>query len=272
MAESTKDETPSEPTNPQDCKAGDRLVKIVDGIEYAFRWCPPGTFLMGSSDMERKDLADPAEKAWAENEVPHQVTLTEGFWMLETPVTFAMWKSVMKKLPRIPILGFGRLFLRIFKHRWDSNPVWRVHWNDCQEFCRNLSSKVGMRISLPTEAQWEYACRAGTTGPYAGSLDEMGWYQSNSGGVVHPAAQKKPNAWGLYDMHGNVWEWCQDWYGSYPLGSVTNPTGPASGSCRALRGGGWDNSAGKCRSAFRFFIPPDICGGDISFRVIASSK
>jgi len=132
------------------------------------------------------------------------------------------------------------------------------------QFCRKLTERErqagrlpeGYEYTLPTEAQWEFACRAGTTGDFAGNLDAMAWYNENSGNTTHPVAQKQANAWGLYDMRGNVWEWCRDWYGSYPGGSVTDPTGPSSGSFRVDRGGSWGNVAGRCRSALRRWYAP----------------
>jgi formylglycine-generating enzyme required for sulfatase activity len=204
-------------------KAGDtKTIKLPGGAEMEMVWCPPGMFLMGSpEDEEGRD----------NDETLHQVTLTKGFWMAKTEVTQAQWKSVMGNNPS--------------EHKGDDLPVENVSWNDAQEFCR----KAGLR--LPTEAQWEYACRAGSTGRYAGTgkLDDMGWYDRNSGHETHPVAKKKPNAWGLYDMHGNVWEWCQDWDGDYPNHAVQNPQGASSGSNRIIRGGGGNNSAGGCRSA-----------------------
>ncbi len=127
------------------------------------------------------------------------------------------------------------------------------------EFCRKLSEReriagrlpAGYIYTLPTEAQWEYCCRAGTTGPFAGDLGAMGWYAENSGGKAHPVGTKQPNAWGLHDMHGNVWEWCQDRYGAYPGGEVTNPIGPLSGFGRIVRGGSWKDRTADCRSASR---------------------
>ena len=229
--------------------AGQRLVHTADGIQYAFRWCPSGTFMMGSPSSEYGH--DSGEKQ-------HQVTLTKGFWMLETQVTQAMWKSVMGNNP---------------SDRAGSNlPVVCVNWNDCQEFCRKLSSKIRMKISLPTEAQWEYACRAGTTGPYAGEIHSMGWCGYLLFGSIHPVGQKNPNAWGLYDMHGNVFEWCQDWEGDYPYDSVINPTGPNSGSKRILRGGCWFDLAVDCRSAYRFSNTVDSRYGHQGFRVMAYSE
>ena len=120
---------------------------------------------------------------------------------------------------------------------------------------------------MPTEAEWEYACRAGTTGAYAGKLKDMGWYDDNSGNRTHPVGQKQPNAWGLYDMHGNVWEWCADWYGDYPGGAVTNPTGAGSGDLRVLRGGSYRNIASYCRSAARSWGGPGYGSG--GFRPVA---
>ena len=131
------------------------------------------------------------------------------------------------------------------------------------EFCRKLSEKEGLEYRLPTEAEWEYACRAGTTTVYSfgddvSELARYGWFSSNSGRTTHPVGGKRPNAWGLYDMHGNVFEWCQDWYGDYPSGSVTDPTGPASGDSRVLRGGSFGLRASDVRSAFRLAYQPDF--------------
>ncbi len=123
--------------------------------------------------------------------------------------------------------------------------------------------------SLPTEAQWEYACRATTTGDYAGNLDEMAWY---AGKTTHEVGKKKPNAWGLYDMHGNVWEWCSDWYGGYSSGTVTDLSGANSGSHRVDRGGGWGSPANYCRSANRSGIAPDDRDGGLGFRLVRIPK
>jgi formylglycine-generating enzyme required for sulfatase activity len=139
-----------------------------------------------------------------------------------------------------------------------------ISWTEATRFCERLTEQErragrlpkGFRFALPTEAQWEYACRAGSTGAFAGTGDlaGMGWYKDNSGGEfgeLHPPAQKQPNAWGFYDMHGNVWEWCADWYDDYPTRAVTDPSGPRSGVRRVRRGGSWDGTAARCRSASR---------------------
>ena len=220
--------------------AGERAVVFFNNVEFVFRWCPAGTFTMGSPETEEgRDTG----------ETQHQVTLTKGFWMLETEVTQKQWETVMGDNPS--------------EFKGDDLPVENVSWDDCQEFCK----KTG--FLLPTAAQWEYACRAGTTGAYAGNLEEMAWNVSNfSGMTTHPVGIKKPNAWGLYDMHGNVWEWCQDRYGDYPLGSVTDPTGPSNGSDRVLRGGCFINSAQDCRSANYSSLGPDIPSPSVGFRII----
>jgi formylglycine-generating enzyme required for sulfatase activity len=157
------------------------------------------------------------------------------------------------------------------------NPVERVSWDDCQAFLGKLNEKygsAGVKFSLPTEAQWEYACRAGSTTRYSfgddeKSLGEYAWYAGNSGGRTHPVGEKKPNAFGLYDMHGNVWEWCVDWYRSiyYANSPADDPRGFATDSHRVGRSGGWDNPAGSCRSANRGDSRPGDRGSNLGFRV-----
>jgi formylglycine-generating enzyme required for sulfatase activity len=157
-------------------------------------------------------------------------------------------------------------------------PVVQVSWDEAVEFCRKLSSlpeekSAGREYRLPTEAEWEYACRAGSTTEYSFSdgdsrLDEYAWFTKNSNKTTHPVGQKCPNGWGLYDMHGNVWEWCEDWHGDYRRGSVTDPVGPSLASDRVYRGGGWNSSARGCRSAFRRSYTPDNRYGYLGFRVV----
>ena len=200
----------------------------------------PGTFTMGSPANEPGRVNDEGPQT--------RVTLTRAFWLGQTEVTQAQWEALMGSNPST------------FKGA--SRPVEQVSWNDAMAFCRKLTEREraagrlpkGYAYTLPTEAQWEYACRAGTTGLYAGdgNLDDMGWYEGNSGNTTHPVGQKQPNTWGLYDMHGNVWEWCLDWYGNYPGGRVTDYAGPSTGTRRVFRGGGWGRGAAFCRSAFRF--------------------
>ncbi len=216
-------------------RAGDtKILKLPGGATMEMVWCPPGTFTIGSRDGA------------------HQVTLTKGFWLAKTEVTQAQWKSVMGSNPS--------------DHEGDGNlPVERVSWTECDAFCKRAG------LELPTEAQWEYACRAGSTGEYAGTgrLEDMGWYDDNSDGQTHPVGQKQPNAWGFYDMHGNVEEWCADWFGDYPKGPVTDPKGPASGSRRVHRGGSWGGIGDGvivCRSANRHYDYPSNTDDNLGFR------
>jgi formylglycine-generating enzyme required for sulfatase activity len=158
-------------------------------------------------------------------------------------------------------------------------PVEQVSWDDATAFCAKLTDRekaagrlpTGYAYTLPTEAQREYACRAGTEGPFAGDLDSIAWYGPNSGGTTHPVGMKQPNAWGLYDMEGNVWERCRDWYGPYPGGDLTNPAGPSSGSIRVIRGGSWGNDAAYCRSAYRPYDEPGDRGTYVGFRLALSA-
>jgi formylglycine-generating enzyme required for sulfatase activity len=151
-------------------------------------------------------------------------------------------------------------------------PVETVSWDDARAFIAKLNAKNdGYRYRLPTEAEWEYAARAGTTGPYAGNLDAMAWYDKNSSNKTHLVATKAANAWGLYDMHGNVWEWVQDWYGDYSTSAVTDPVGPSSGSDRVLRGGSWYYKSRGCRSADRGTLSPDIRYDILGLRLLRTS-
>jgi formylglycine-generating enzyme required for sulfatase activity len=153
--------------------------------------------------------------------------------------------------------------------------VEQVSWEDAQEFITKLNERIGEnRYRLPTEAEWEYACRSGSSGTYCFGDDESllggyAWYYSNSDSKTHPVGERKPNAWGLYDMHGNVWEWCQDWYEDYSQGSVIDPVGPSSGTIRVYRGGGWFDVAGDCQSANRNWYDPGYRRTFIGLRLAA---
>ena len=211
---------------------------------------PAGTFEMGS------------ENGNSDEKPVTRVTFSKPFWLGKTEVTQGQWQALMGSNPA--------------NFKGDDRPVETVSWDDAMEFCRKLTERErvagrlpeGYAYTLPTEAQWEYACRAGTTGDYAGNLDDMGWYDKNSGSTTHPVAQKQANAWGLYDMHGNVWEWCLDWYAEkLPGGSVTDPAGPSAGTDRVSRGGGWISGAGFCRSAHRYWYVPGNRFNFLGFRV-----
>ena len=194
----------------------------------------------------------------------HQVKISKTFYMGRHEVTQGQWKAVMGNNPSY------------FKECGPECPVENVSWDDVQKFLDKLNRKGGdYEYCLPTEAQWEYACRAGSTTRYytgdsESDLARAGWYDGNSGDKTHPVGQKEPNAFGLYDMHGNVWEWCRDWYGDYPPGPVTDPTGPDSGSSRVLRGGCWISYARGCRSAYRDDRYPSYRNSDYGFRLALS--
>jgi len=208
---------------------------------------PAGTFSMGSSYGS------------GDEKPVHQVTLL-AFEMSVTPITQGQYQEVMGNNPS-QFAGSDNL------------PVETVSWNDAVEFCQKLSYKTGSEFRLPTEAEWEYACRAGTTtrfnlGDMDSDLARAGWYGGNSGKRTHPVGQKIPNAWEMYDMHGNVNEWCLDWYGDYTSSSQNNPSGEQSGASRVIRGGGWTNYADSCRSASRYGGNPANRYGNVGFRVV----
>ncbi|NLX14579.1 MAG: formylglycine-generating enzyme family protein [Phycisphaerales bacterium] len=208
------------------------------GVEIELVLIPAGEFLMGSPDTEPHRNADEGPQ--------HRVRIPQPFYMGKYEVTQAQWQAVMRKNPAT------------FKGD-DRRPVENVSWDDCQKFCRWLSAKLGQTIRLPTEAEWEYACRAGSPAPYhygdsVSDLDAYAWYRQNSEGATHPVGRKKPNAFGLYDLHGNVWEWCADvWHDNYqgaPAdGSAWIKGGNSAG--RILRGGAWDYGPRDCRAAYR---------------------
>jgi len=212
------------------------------GIRQGLRWIPPGEFMMGST------VSEPERN---EDETQHRVVLTQGFWLGETACTQALWQAVMGDTP-------GRI-------KGDDRPVASVSWQDCQAFIAKLNADVaGLDLLLPTEAQWEYACRAGTTTPFhfgdAISTDLAnfnGNFPYNNGPSGENRAQTVPvktfpcNVWGLYEMHGNVWEWCADRHGPYPQKTVVDPGGPEEGEARVLRGGSWFGYGRFLRSAVR---------------------
>jgi formylglycine-generating enzyme required for sulfatase activity len=218
----------------QSCSLETGLSTYTNSIGMEFVLIPSGWFMMGSDKEKDQEALD--------DETPHRVTISKPFYLGKYEVTQAQWEAVMGSNPSY------------FKGR--DNPVETVSWDDVREFIKSLNIKEGNGCwRLPTEAEWEYACRAGTTGVYSfgddeNSLGHYAWYDGNSKSA-HPVGQKRPNAWGLYDMHGNVWEWVQDWYGEYPTSSVLDPRGPSSGSYRVNRGGSWDDDARNCRSAYR---------------------
>jgi formylglycine-generating enzyme required for sulfatase activity len=220
-------------------------VREYGGIEMV--WCPPGGFLMGSPASEANRYDD---------ERQHRVTLTRGFWMAKTETTQGQWERVMGENPSA--------------FEGEDLPVETVSWDDVQGWLEKMNETTplpsGWKWTLPTEAQWEYACRAGTESAFAGDLDEMAWYDENSGSTTNPVGTKKANDWGIYDLHGNVWEWCSDWYGDYSSGSSSDPTGATVGDGRVGRGGSWSGLAQFCRSAYRFRFAPGRWSYFLGFR------
>jgi formylglycine-generating enzyme required for sulfatase activity len=243
------------------------LVRVLDTLEQApprqrshtnalgmkFVWVPPGSFLMGSPPEEANRHSD---------EIQHGVTLSRGLYLAVHPVTQAQWRAVMDASP-----GW---------FAGDDRPVERVSWDDCQEFCARLSRRDGRAYRLPSEAEWEYACRAGTAGPFhfgaaltAEQANHDARDPSGKGAFraqTTPVGSFAPSSWGLFDMHGNVYEWCADWYGPYAEGQVSDPT-PAAGDARLLRGGSWLSAACYCRSAYRYWADPATRSAHIGVRV-----
>lgn len=233
---------------------GPWVALCVGEVEQRLRWIPPGRFLMGSPDSDREAL---------DGEKPrHEVQLTHGFWLFDSLCTQGLWQAVMGSNPS-RFQGEGSA----------ARPVERVSWDDCQAFMAKLNELLpGLALRLPSEAEWEYACRAGTDTPrYATNLGAIAWYDKNSKGETHPVKQKKPNAWGLYDMLGNVDEWCHDGLRNYTTDTVIDPLGPiTAGAYRVIRGGYWHWNMQYVRSAFRLASRPGDRSGLLGFRCASS--
>ena len=218
-------------------------TRVFDGMEFV--WIPAGEFRMGSTSSEAYDSEQPVTR----------VRISRGFWLGQHEVMRSEWQGVMGTNPSGDS-GCGQC------------PVEMVSWEDAQEFIGRLNAMDGAgTYRLPTEAEWEYAARAGTTGDRYGNLDAIAWYRDNSGRRTHPVGQKAPNAYGLHDMLGNVREWVEDWGDDYPGGVVTDPRGPVSGSVRVFRGGGWHSDADECRTPYRSGAGPSA-GLFLGFRLL----
>ena len=234
-------------SNPIEDPLGSDTLKInVNGVSFKMIKIESGTFQMGSENGE-------------EDEQPiHSVTLS-CFYIGETEVTQAVWKAVMGSNPS--------------RFEGDNLPVESVSWDDCQEFISKLSKKTGHRFALPTEAQWEFAARGGNKSrgyEYSGSnsVDDVAWHNGNSSYQTHPVGSKQANELGLYDMSGNVYEWCADWYGDYSSSPQTDPTGSETGSIRVFRSCGWFEYANRCRSTFRYGDVPGTCDPGLGLRLV----
>jgi eukaryotic-like serine/threonine-protein kinase len=242
--------------------------EITNSIGMKMLLIPAGEFLMGAKRNE--------SGAYDGEKPQHRVRITKPFYLGIYPVTQAEYQQVMGTNPSYFQGSKGILGL-FAKPAEPQRPVEQVSWPDAVEFCRRLSAQEGTTYRLPTEAEWEYACRAGTTtrfcfGDEFERLVEYGWHHKNSGGSTHPVGQKKPNSWGLYDMHGNVWEWCADWYEDnyykqFAEKIVVDPTGPSGGSNRVYRGGCWRYDASICRSACRWGLDPGGRCDNLGFRL-----
>jgi formylglycine-generating enzyme required for sulfatase activity len=242
-------------------QAQDAPKEITNSIGMKLVLIPKGTFMMGSPIEEERRFEDEAQ---------HQVTIGKDYYLGVTEVTQMQYEKVMGANPSYfegnAVLGDS-----------SNHPVEQVSWEDAVEFCKKLSElpeekKSGRVYRLPTEAEWEYACRAGSKAAYSfgansKTLGDYAWFGENSGSQTHPVGEKKANAWGLYDMHGNVWEWCSDWYGEYPKGAVSDPVGPREGLNRVFRGGCWFIVTANCRSAIRIRCAPSRRGLILGFRV-----
>ena len=228
---------------------------VSNSLGMEFVYIKPGSLMMGSPSNEfgRDD-----------DENQHRVTLTKGFFIQTTEVTQGQWVSVMGKRP-----WRGKSNV----HEGNNYPAVYVTWEDCQKFIRRLNKmEKTKKYRLPTEAEWEYACRAGGNSRFGfgdndDGLGQYGWYLNNAKNSPNTVAQKKPNGWGLFDMHGNVWEWCQNWYARYPSGTITDPKGASSGRSRVNRGGGWMSPAMACRSANRDWNDPGFSTDCLGFRL-----
>ena len=225
----------------------------ANGVSFRMIEVEGGTFTMGATAEQGSD-------AYYEENPAHSVTLS-SYYIGQTEVTQALWKAVMGSNPS----------------NWEGDdlPVENVSWEDCQEFVRKLNRLTGKTFRLPTEAEWEYAARGGSKSrgyKYSGSdnIGSAAWYDDNSGSRTHAVASKSPNELGLYDMNGNVYEWCQDWYGDYSSSAQTNPTGASSGVGRVTRGGCWVNDAGYCRVSLRADYAPARRNNRLGLRLALS--
>ena len=228
-------------------------IPVKNGISIDMVRVESGTFTMGAT----AEMKDP----WDDEKPTHQVTLTNDYYMGKYEVTQALWQAVMGNNPS--------------NFKGDNLPVEQVSWDDCQEFISKLNLITGKTFRLPTEAEWEYAARGGNKSrgyQYSGSnnLSDVAWYKDNSGEKTHAVGTKQPNELGIYDMSGNVLEWCQDWFGKYSSSSQVNPTGANRGSGRLFRGGHWIDIAWGCRSSFRFHFAPGYRFDILGLRLVLS--
>lgn len=234
-------------------------VPISSEVALRLRWIGPGSFKMGSAEDEVDRYEDEGPL--------HEVRITRGYWLGEAPVTQEQWDALHSTNPS--------------RFRNDMRPVEQVNWYDCVEFCDRLNLlQSGLETRLPTETEWEYACRGVRNASYhrerrasdiedsVSEIEKLGWFAGNSGGMTHDVKQRLPNGFGVYDMRGNVWEWCADWWvGRYSAQIQVDPVGPKSGSLRVVRGGSYLLSARECRCSVRAGRSPVNHTDDVGFRI-----
>ena len=246
---------------PTPAPGDEKLVTLPDGTVIEMLYIPPGEFLMGSNadELDRHGDEDPVRN----------VKISKGFYLGKYEVTQLQWESVMGNNPSIFVKDPDHL----------QKPVDWVSWNDCQQFLKKLNELGLGEFRLPTEAEWEYACRAGTDTRYYWGEDEKdtkvyeyAWAFSRAEGKSHPVGLKKANAWDLYDMSGNVWEWCSDWRGAYDVADTINPQGPAKGKKKIYRGGSWFNKPSTLRSANRNGHEPNVRGTNAGLRLVLKAE
>lgn len=249
--------------------AQEEITVTVNGVSFVMKYVEGDKFVMGSQSVGRQWANFDSEADGVETP-PHYVSVS-SFYMGETEVTQGLWEAVMgttveqlrdKVNPEWPLRGVGTDY-----------PMYFVSWVDCQAFVSKLNQLTGKSFRLPTEAEWEYAARGGKRSDgnkYAGSrhMGLAGWYYMNSSSGTHPVKGKAANELGLYDMSGNVWEWCSDWFGVYERLFQSNPQGPSEGQERVLRGGGWAYYASRCRVSFRYRYSPEYCNSSFGFRLV----
>ena len=243
-----------------------RQDPFTNSIGMELVWIAPGRFMMGSPDSD--------EEASDDEKPQHEVVLTQGYYLGKYPVTRGQFAEFVKATGHKAESdwqnpGFAQS---------DDHPVVNVSWNDAVAFCAWMSPGAGYEYRLPTEAEWEYACRAGTTtsrynGLGSDAVERIAWFDKNSGNATHSVGKLQSNAWGLFDMYGNVWEWCFDyWNDGYDMNKCIDAMGSTEGSHRVYRGGGWSLVARRCRSAFRGWNDPSIASANVGFRLARSSK
>lgn len=246
-------------------KIGEDFTETVNDVPFKMIYVKGGTFIMGATK-------EPVDKALVWKGPAHEVTLTKDFYIGECMVTQALWEAVMGTTIEQQQNGKENT-QRFFPGVGADYPMYYVSWNEAQEFCIKLCGLLHKTYVLPTEAQWEFAARGGNKHmeyKYSGSdnVDEVAWYDGNSDKSTHPVGTKKPNELGIYDMSGNVAEWCGDRWGKYSGEAQIDPTGPKTGSIRILRGGDWFHDAGACRVSNRGCGNPEEGGSHIGFRVV----